>query len=203
MAFPDPAGHTARHRAPDGRVPPSARGASQDAREECLDELEDTPRRARRNVSCCSPRCSRRRSAAGPASCDARSNNTIEKLLECVTLEGVREHQAALQEIADENDGTRVSGSAGYDESVDYAVDVLEAAGYNVTPPVLRLRPVRGAEPVDPGAGRAGPSRPAPAHHHELLRERRRDRGREHADPATSAAAQPRTGRASRPGTSR
>ena len=41
-------------------------------------------------------------------------------LLECVTLEGVREHQAAFQEIADDNNGTRVSGSPGYDESVDY-----------------------------------------------------------------------------------
>ena len=71
--------------------------------------------------------------AAGPASCDARSNNSLAKLLECMTLEGVREHQAALQEIADDNDDTRVSGSAGYDESVDYAVEVLEAAGYTVT----------------------------------------------------------------------
>jgi aminopeptidase Y len=71
--------------------------------------------------------------AAGPQSCDDRSNNSIQKLLECVTLEGVREHQAALQEIADDNDGTRVSGTAGYDESVDYAVEILEAAGYDVT----------------------------------------------------------------------
>ena len=71
--------------------------------------------------------------AAGPAGCEARSNNSLEKLLECVTLEGVREHQAALQEIADANNGTRVSGSEGYDESVDYAVEVLEAAGYTVT----------------------------------------------------------------------
>ena len=71
--------------------------------------------------------------AAGPQSCDDRSNNNIQKLLECVTLEGVREHQAALQEIADDNDGTRVSGTAGYDESVDYAVEILEAAGYDVT----------------------------------------------------------------------
>ena len=68
-----------------------------------------------------------------PALCDARPNDTQKKLAECVTLEGVREHQAALQEIADANGGTRVSGLAGYDESVDYAVEVLEAAGYNVT----------------------------------------------------------------------
>ena len=55
--------------------------------------------------------------AAGPAGCDVRSNNSLEKLLECMTLEGVREHQAALQEIADANNDTRVSGSAGYDKS--------------------------------------------------------------------------------------
>jgi aminopeptidase Y len=54
-------------------------------------------------------------------------------LLECVTLEGVREHQAAFQEIANDNNGTRVSGSAGYDESVDYVEDRLLAAGWNVT----------------------------------------------------------------------
>jgi Zn-dependent M28 family amino/carboxypeptidase len=70
---------------------------------------------------------------AGPAACDNRNNNTPAKLLECVTLEGVREHQAAFQEIADANGGTRVSGSPGYDLSVEYVADKLTAAGYNVT----------------------------------------------------------------------
>jgi Zn-dependent M28 family amino/carboxypeptidase len=70
---------------------------------------------------------------AGPQSCDTRVNNTFEKLLQCVTLAGVRDHQLALQDIADENGGTRVSGSPGYDESVDYAVGIFEDAGYNVT----------------------------------------------------------------------
>ncbi len=70
---------------------------------------------------------------AGPASCDSRNNNTIKKLLECVTLEGVREHQAALQAIADANGGVRTSGTPGYDASADYVVDRLEAAGYDVT----------------------------------------------------------------------
>ena len=68
-----------------------------------------------------------------PALCDARPNDNFKKLLECVTVDGVREHQAALQEIANDNGGTRVSGTAGYDESVDYAVDVLDARGYDVT----------------------------------------------------------------------
>ena len=70
---------------------------------------------------------------AGPAACDDRVNNTFGKLLECVTLDGVREHQAALQAIADANNGTRVSGSAGYDQSVDYVVQRMTAAGYAVT----------------------------------------------------------------------
>ena len=67
---------------------------------------------------------------AGPAACDTRVNNTHAKLAECITLAGVREHQAALQKIADANHGTRVSGSSGYDASVDYVVQRLEAAGY-------------------------------------------------------------------------
>jgi Zn-dependent M28 family amino/carboxypeptidase len=67
---------------------------------------------------------------AGPAACDTRVNNTHATLAECITVAGVREHQAALQKIADANHGTRVSGSSGYDASVDYVVQRLEAAGY-------------------------------------------------------------------------
>ena len=65
--------------------------------------------------------------------CASRNNNDFKKLLECVTLEGVREHQAALQQIADDNGGTRASGTPGYEESVDYVVERMTAAGYNVT----------------------------------------------------------------------
>ena len=70
---------------------------------------------------------------AGAESCDTRVNNTHAKLLECVTLEGVRAHQAELQAIADANGGTRLAGTPGYDASVDYVVDTMTAAGYNVT----------------------------------------------------------------------
>ena len=65
--------------------------------------------------------------------CDVRDNNTVGKLLECVTVEGVRAHQAALQAIADANDGIRTSGTPGFDASVDYVVNRMEAAGYVVT----------------------------------------------------------------------
>jgi Zn-dependent M28 family amino/carboxypeptidase len=74
-------------------------------------------------------------SAAGaaPAACSSRTNNTIDKLLACVELSGVREHQAALQAIADANGGTRASGTPGYDQSAAYVMERLEAAGWNVT----------------------------------------------------------------------
>ena len=72
-------------------------------------------------------------SGASASTCASRTNDTIKKLLACVTLDGVRAHQAALQAIADANGGTRAAGTPGYDASVDYAVGVLEAAGYDVT----------------------------------------------------------------------
>lgn len=50
-----------------------------------------------------------------------------------VTLAGVREHQAALQAIGTANTGTRVSGTAGYDQSAQYVFDRATAAGYNVS----------------------------------------------------------------------
>jgi Zn-dependent M28 family amino/carboxypeptidase len=70
--------------------------------------------------------------SAGPASCDVRTNDTVAKLLECVKLAGVREHQAAFQAIADANDGTRAAGTPGYDASVGYVVQRLTAAGWQV-----------------------------------------------------------------------
>ncbi len=69
---------------------------------------------------------------ADSPSCDTRVNNTVDKLVECVTIEGVRAHQAAFQAIADANDGVRAAGTPGYDATVDYVVDVLEDAGYDV-----------------------------------------------------------------------
>lgn len=70
--------------------------------------------------------------SAGPESCDTRVNNTHAKLLECVTIDGVRAHQAAFQAIADANGGTRAAGTPGYDASVAYVADTLTAAGYDV-----------------------------------------------------------------------
>lgn len=91
--------------------------------------------------------------APAQAGCDSRTNNTYQKLLECVRVDEVREHQAAFQAIADANGGNRAAGLPGYDGSVDYVVETLEAAGWDVEldefdfifvpPPTLRqLTPV-------------------------------------------------------------
>ena len=91
--------------------------------------------------------------------CENRSNNTYRKVLECVTLEGVREHQAAFQAIADANGGTRAAGTPGYTGSVEYVVSRLEAAGWDVElhefpfmfipPPTLQqLTPVNATYPT-------------------------------------------------------
>lgn len=64
--------------------------------------------------------------------CGERVNNSVGKLLECVTLDGVRAHQAAFQVIADANGGTRAARTLGYDESVSYVADILVASGYDV-----------------------------------------------------------------------
>ena len=71
--------------------------------------------------------------AGNDQACESRTNNTYRKVLECVTLEGVREHQAAFQAIADANGGNRAAGLPGYTGSVEYVVEKLEAAGWDVT----------------------------------------------------------------------
>jgi Zn-dependent M28 family amino/carboxypeptidase len=48
-----------------------------------------------------------------------------------VTVEGVLEHQKALQEIADDNDGTRYTRTSGYTASAAYVLATLKAAGYD------------------------------------------------------------------------
>jgi Zn-dependent M28 family amino/carboxypeptidase len=70
--------------------------------------------------------------------CDNRNNNTYQKLLECVTLDGVMSHMEAFQQIADNNDdphypGSRAAGTKGYADSAAYVAGLLDRAGYDVT----------------------------------------------------------------------
>ncbi|MCV2488026.1 M20/M25/M40 family metallo-hydrolase [Geodermatophilus sp. YIM 151500] len=76
--------------------------------------------------------------SAQPEACADRVNDSYAALLECVTVEGVREHQAEFQKIADNNTdsdypGSRSAGTPGYTESVRYVADRLREAGYVVT----------------------------------------------------------------------
>jgi Zn-dependent M28 family amino/carboxypeptidase len=64
--------------------------------------------------------------------CDKRNNNTYQKILECIRVGEVRDHQAALQRIADNNGGNRAAGLPGYTGSVRYVVRKLENAGWDV-----------------------------------------------------------------------
>lgn len=68
-----------------------------------------------------------------PEDCEERSNSTQHRLRECVGVGGAFEHLDALQRIAEEHGGNRASGTPGYEASVDYVVERLEAVGYDPT----------------------------------------------------------------------
>ncbi|UUZ61540.1 M28 family peptidase [Nocardioides sp. B-3] len=59
--------------------------------------------------------------------------STSAALRAAVTPEGVMAHPDELRAIADDNDGTRASGTPGYAASKDYVVSKLKAAGYSPT----------------------------------------------------------------------
>jgi Zn-dependent M28 family amino/carboxypeptidase len=64
--------------------------------------------------------------------CERHNNSRYEKLLECVTAAGVKEHLAAFQAIADANGDTRAEQTPGYEASVDYVEATMLAAGWEV-----------------------------------------------------------------------
>lgn len=68
--------------------------------------------------------------AAG-ASTSASFLPDTEELRLAVTVDQIRAHQAAWQDIADRHGHTRAAGSPGYDASVDYVVQTLRNAGYD------------------------------------------------------------------------
>jgi len=55
------------------------------------------------------------------------------RLRNAVTVNGILAHERVFQRIANRNGGNRASGLPGYDASVAYVADRLEAAGYEVT----------------------------------------------------------------------
>ena len=104
--------------------------------------------------------------AAAPAqACDTRTNLTYEKLLHCVTVEGVLEHEEALQAIADANGGNRAAGTAGLRRraSTTSSRRWRPPAGRSSTRRVpLRLRRPVHAPAADPGHRRPTRRRSSP-----------------------------------------
>jgi len=54
------------------------------------------------------------------------------KLRRSVKLKNIRKHQQKFQEFADASDGTRASGTVGYDKSANYIAKKMRKAGYDV-----------------------------------------------------------------------
>ncbi len=78
--------------------------------------------------------------AAAPTNsqCEARANDTVAKLLECIQQQPLFDHLVALQKISDANPGrdghgNRDTGRPGYKASVDYVARLVRQAGYKVT----------------------------------------------------------------------
>jgi Zn-dependent M28 family amino/carboxypeptidase len=67
-----------------------------------------------------------------PLQASAIDHVNTKKIRKAVTVSGILQHERALQRIANNNDGTRASGTPGFDASADYVVKKLRKAGYKV-----------------------------------------------------------------------
>jgi hypothetical protein len=67
-----------------------------------------------------------------PTQAFAIDNVNTKKLRQAVTVAGILQHERAFQRIANNNDGTRASGTPGYAASANYVVKKLRKAGYKV-----------------------------------------------------------------------
>jgi Zn-dependent M28 family amino/carboxypeptidase len=68
---------------------------------------------------------------AAPAALAAPPDVDSTRLEQLVTVQGITDHQKALQNIADMNQGTRYTRTPGYTASAAYVKATLEKAGYN------------------------------------------------------------------------
>lgn len=74
-----------------------------------------------------------------------------EALASAATGSGAVVHLQALQDIAARNGGNRATGTAGYEQSVDYVADTLRRVGFDVQTPTVPLS--AGAESGDAQEG--------------------------------------------------
>jgi hypothetical protein len=71
--------------------------------------------------------------AASAPTNQSSNNNNSAKLRNAVTVEGILEHEDALQSFADAGGANRIAGSPGYAASADYVAQRAAAAGYDVS----------------------------------------------------------------------
>ncbi|MGW1763850.1 M28 family peptidase [Streptomyces sp. NPDC002073] len=71
--------------------------------------------------------------ATSPASDAARGNALARKLVKDATAKNAFKHLKVFQSLADYNNGTRVAGSKGHEQSAKYIEAVLKAAGYKLS----------------------------------------------------------------------
>ncbi len=69
----------------------------------------------------------------GAGSASAIEDVNTKKLRNAVTVNGILQHERALQVIANNNQGTRASGTDGYLASTQYVMRTLRRAGYTVS----------------------------------------------------------------------
>ena len=82
--------------------------------------------------------------------CEARRNDTGEKLLECTQADDLWKHLSDIQKISDQNPGSdghgnRDTGTKGYLASVNYVAGLMRQAGYRVA---IQSYPYRGSEVI-------------------------------------------------------
>jgi Zn-dependent M28 family amino/carboxypeptidase len=82
-------------------------------------------------------------SGVAPAAADF-----AEGLRQKITADALVAHMTKLQQIADEHDGNRALGTAGYDASVDFVATTLRDRGFDVQTPEFKVRLPFADEPV-------------------------------------------------------
>ena len=79
------------------------------------------------------------------------------RLRNAVTVGGILSHERVFQRIANQNGGTRASGTAGYDASADYVAGAWRPPATRSPCRTFELPVLPGA---DPGRARAGLAHP-------------------------------------------
>ena len=83
------------------------------------------------------------------------NDSKAKKFVSAISVDDITHHQIALQQIASLNGDTREVFSTGYQESLDYVVSTLKAAGYNPQVNHVQLSRLGGVAAAGPEHGLA------------------------------------------------